>query len=136
MRINKKILFKGVFNILYILFILLLLFIVSLYKRYYPLKNIPCLEIGLNDSNTVIVDIRDFNIGMHDEINGTVRIPYAYLKRYYSGIPRENLHVIATNRLELNLGVRFLLRKDFNVTSYEIEECPCGYRYKKEALDY
>ncbi|RFU69254.1 sulfurtransferase [Peribacillus saganii] len=97
----------------------------GLYNRYVPVKSIPCNHTGELDPNTIILDIRDYNNKGNDIDPKSVNIPYAYLRRFKSEISPGNIHVVASDRLELNLGLRFLIRKGFNVTSYEISECPC-----------
>nr|WP_318281014.1 sulfurtransferase [Paenibacillus bovis] len=72
----------------------------------------------------VILDIRDYNVEAHHQ-QSDIRIPHAYLKRFINEIPNQKLHVIANDRLELNLGLRFLLSKGYRVSSYQISNCPC-----------
>lgn len=111
--------------ILTLLIISLMLLATSIYKRYFPVKNVPCIEKGLKDHNTIKLDIRNFNETGNYLPSDTLNIPYAYLRRFNNEISRGNIHVIASDRLELNLGLRFLISKGFNVTSYEIPDCPC-----------
>ncbi|MFS8604239.1 sulfurtransferase [Priestia megaterium] len=102
---------------LYIAVLLLAISFIA-YRRYYPVKRIQCMrELG-----RTIVDIRHYH-EVHDS-KGLV-MPYAYLKRFYSEIPQGSVHVIAEDRVELNLGVRFLRKKDFQVRSYELAACKC-----------
>ena len=104
-----------------------LIFINSIFKRYYPVKGIPCIDQykQRQDSQIVILDIRDFNEAPQRSDEASLHIPYAYLRRYYKKIPDKNIHLIAQDPLELNLGLRFLARKGFKVVSYSISECPC-----------
>jgi hypothetical protein len=118
---------------LYYFFILpIFLLAMSIYKRYVPVKDVPCIENEhvIKNGNTAILDLRDYNES--DLHLNAIHIPYAYLPRFYKEIPHIKVHVIAANRLELNLGLRFLKRKGFNVTSFELKDCPC----KKGILDY
>ncbi len=78
----------------------------------------------IGEKDIVILDLRDYN-EKGTLKNVAMQIPYAYLRRYYSEIPNQPLHVIAGNRLDLNLGVRFLLRKGYHVNSFEILGCTC-----------
>ena len=106
-----------------LLFLVLFVFLLtSLYKRYIPVKNVPCLNDYTKESNVVSLDIRSYNQETNDLNKDTLNIPYAYLKRYSKDIPKGNIHVIASDRLELNLGIRLLKSKGMNVTSYEIRE--------------
>lgn len=94
-------------------------------KRYFPVMNVPCIKNGVKEQNKIILDIRDYNESRNDSPKGTLTIPYAYLSRFYKEISHNKVHVIVSDRLELNLGVRFLRRKGFNVISYEIINYPC-----------
>ncbi|WP_230128828.1 sulfurtransferase [Bacillus sp. CECT 9360] len=118
--------------ILLLLILSFLLLASFIYKRYYPIKNIPCMDKDnmLKNHGMTILDIRDYNEPTSNR--HSLNIPYAYLARFYKEIPHGKIHVLASNRLELNLGVRFLKRKGINVASYELIDCPC----KKEVLDY
>ncbi|WP_409304053.1 sulfurtransferase [Peribacillus sp. SCS-155] len=104
----------------------------ALYRRYYPVRNIPCQNTAdiRGNSGITILDIRDYN--ETPGYPGATNIPYAYMKRYSRDIAPGKLHVVASNRLELNLGVRYLLSKGFTISSYEITECPC----KKGVLNH
>lgn len=119
---------------LYIAIGLFVLLLTSINKRYFPVKNVPCIEKkdSLQDQHHVILDIRNYNEATSDLHLGSLHIPYAYLRRFYKEIPHGKIHVIASDRLELNLGLRFLKGKRIRVTSYEIKGCPC----KKRVLDY
>ncbi|WP_017726195.1 hypothetical protein [Halalkalibacterium ligniniphilum] len=99
-----------------------------LYRRYYPVKGVPCIDKeGSFNGSSNIVDIRDFaGSGSGSKPSArTLHIPYAYLKRHYREISQEPIHVIAANKLELNLGLRFLMKKGFHVTGYSLIDCPC-----------
>ena len=102
---------------------------IMMYRRYFPLLGIPCVLNRHDHTNAVIVDLRDYNIDPKDD-QSDMRIPYAYLKRSIQEIPKQQLHVIANDRLELHLGVRYLISKGYQVASYQISNCPC--RSKKE----
>ena len=109
--------------IFYVMVVATILLSFELYKRFIPIKGIPCKEdvVGYQQ---VVIDIRDYNErNIFKKVS--IQIPYAYLRRNYREIPNQPLHVIATNQVELNLGLRFLLRRGFDVRSYEILECPC-----------
>lgn len=78
----------------------------------------------IGDKDIVILDLRDYNETSILK-NVAMQIPYAYLRRYSSDIPDQPLHVVASNRMELNLGLRFLLKKGYHVSSFEIVGCSC-----------
>jgi hypothetical protein len=102
----------------------------SLYVRYFPVMGIPCKG---HASNEVVLDLREFN--ENGEVSDkAIRLPYSYLKRFKHEIPNQKLHVVAIDRLELNLGLRFLLKNGYKVSSYEIFDCPC--RGKKKIGEY
>ncbi|MGG4263855.1 sulfurtransferase [Peribacillus simplex] len=103
--------------------IFLLILIPFLYKRYAPVKNIPCQKNEVQDA--ILLDIRAYNHKRDNADKEVLNIPYAYLKRFNEEIPHENIHVIASDKLEVNLGLRFLIGKGIKVTSYEISDCIC-----------
>jgi len=89
--------------------------------RYYPiygLHDIDKNEIEIN--NQFVIDIRDYNEAYKDPVGPGINIPIAYLKRYYSEIPKKDLVVVASNCLERNVGVRILRKKGFKVIGYTI----------------
>ncbi|GMG74853.1 MULTISPECIES: sulfurtransferase [Priestia] len=116
---------------LYIAVLLLAILFIA-YRRYYPVKGIQCIRKSeAKELGRTIVDIRHYH-EVHDS-KGLV-MPYAYLKRFYSEIPQGSVHLIAGDRVELNLGVRFLRKKGFEVRSYELAACKS--KGKKGVFDY
>ena len=114
---------------LLLIIIAVVILISSIYKRYVPIKNIPCKNMELIDSSSQILDIRAYNQRRNNiKSDSVINIPYSYLERYNKEIPMVNLHVIASDKLELNLGVRYLLGKGIKVKSYEIMDCLCNER--------
>jgi hypothetical protein len=101
-----------------------LLLSIIVYKRYFPVLGIPCEKVGHDKTSTVVLDIRDYNIDTNQN-QSDLRIPYAYLRRFIEEVPNQRLHVIANDRLELNLGLRYLLKKGYQIASYQINNCPC-----------
>ncbi|MBS4193701.1 hypothetical protein KHA97_01280 [Bacillus sp. FJAT-49870] len=104
------------------MFVLLIVVGYLIAIRYFPI-------IGLNyidnkkelDLTTLIkVDVRDYNESYKNPVKGAINVPVAYLKRYYLEIPSKNLIVVASNRLEKNVGIRFLRTKGFKVVGYTI----------------
>ncbi|WP_228409582.1 rhodanese-like domain-containing protein [Radiobacillus deserti] len=73
-----------------------------------------------------MVDIRDYNVSSNDVIHGSISIPLAYLKRHHHEIPKEEVHVIASDKIERNLGVRVLRSKGFKVIGYTLTDCGCA----------
>ncbi|MTT32055.1 sulfurtransferase [Terrilactibacillus sp. BCM23-1] len=109
---------------MYLLGVAIVFLCIELYRRYFPVKGISCKTNVDEGKDTIVLDIRDYNDkGVSTKV--AMQIPYAYLKRYSSEIPYKSLHVVAANRIELNLGLRFLLKKGYHVSSFEILNCPC-----------
>ncbi|WP_243459182.1 sulfurtransferase [Metabacillus bambusae] len=101
------------------------------------MKGIPCIKKNkLKDSTIIVLDIRDYNETSTYSKDDILYIPFAYLKRFYMETPRGKIHVIAGDKLELNLGVRFLIKKGFTINSYELTKYPCTDHHKKRMLDY
>lgn len=69
-----------------------------LYRRYFPVLGIPCVRAGHAKTSTLVIDIRDYNIDADHQSD--MRIPHAYLKRFIQEIPKQQLHVVANDRLE------------------------------------
>ena len=108
-------------TIIFVLTIAVVFFVYWLYKRYVPVKNIPCQQVDISDTSSNILDIRAYNDRKGDiDSDSMINIPYSYLERYNNEIPMSNIHVIASDKLELNLGIRFLLRKGIKIKSYQI----------------
>lgn len=110
---------------IYFFVLLIMILSIPIYNRYFPIKSVPCIKNGCKNQNATILDIRDYHISSKDHAEETLKIPFSYLRRYNTEISNHNIHLIASDRVELNLGLRFLLRKGFDVSSYEIMDCPC-----------
>ena len=110
---------------IYFFVLLVMILSIPIYNRYFPVKSIPCIKTGYKNQNTTILDIRDYHLSSKDHADEILKIPYSYLRRYNKKISNHKIHIIASDRVELNLGLRFLLRKGFDVSSYEIMDCPC-----------
>ncbi|WAA13332.1 rhodanese-like domain-containing protein [Fervidibacillus halotolerans] len=112
---------------IYLLIILGILFIEQFYKRYVPIQGIDFREIDTIDrrEDIVLLDIRDYQEAAKDEIPGSINIPFAYLKRFYREIPNKKIHLIASNCMEKNIGVRYLKKYGFSVQSYTVKEQKC-----------
>ncbi len=113
-------------------FIIGLIFILLIshffYQRNSVIKRVPCVDVRQDqwDEKQVIVDFRDYN-NLSDSFvfQDAIFIPIPYLKRYYHEIPSKYVHVIASNKLEINIGIRFLQKHGFHVTGYSLAECSC-----------
>jgi rhodanese-related sulfurtransferase len=109
--------------------IIFVLLFVALYRRYYPVSGIPCIDIADERiKDMIVLDIRDYNETTEQPIANSLHIPYAYLKRHFSTIPSKSIHIIANDEIEKNLGIRFLRRHGFDVQGYSIIHCPCRER--------
>lgn len=120
-------------GILIIYLIIGIIFAVALsyfyYQRNLSIKNVPCIDVKHSklDENRVVVDFRDYNNLADELVFNAIVIPIPYLKRYYQEIPSKQVHVIASNKLEKNIGVRFLQKHGFHVTGYSLAECTCQH---------
>lgn len=110
---------------IYFFVLLTMILSIPIYNRYFPIKSVPCIKNGCKNQNATILDIREYHISSKDHADETLKIPFSYLRRYNTEISNHNIHLIASDRVELNLGLRFLLRKGFDVGSYEIIDSPC-----------
>jgi rhodanese-related sulfurtransferase len=105
------------------------LLFMALYRCYYPVNNVPCIDIADERiKDMIVLDIRDYNEATEPPIANSLHIPYAYLKQHFSNIPSKSIHIIANDEIEKNLGIRFLRRHGFDVQSYSIIHCPCRER--------
>ncbi|MBM7571600.1 sulfurtransferase [Aquibacillus albus] len=109
-----------------ILFILSVILYV-MYLRYFPIKGIPCIDISSDqlEKTKTKLDIRDYNTSSKQEVDGSIVMPIAYLRRYHHEIPSKEVHVIAADKMEKNLAIRFLRNKGFKVISYTLTNCKC-----------
>lgn len=105
--------------------IFLLAIVVILIKRNSSLKSVPCIDVHQNKVHSQVIDFRDYNNIPNQLPSDTIVIPIAYLKRYYHEIPSKDVHVVASTKLEKNIGIRFLQKNGFRVTSYSLTECTC-----------
>lgn len=90
-----------------------------LYKSFFPvvIKCVNPLEIEC-DENTVIIDLRDYNISAKQPVRDAFLLPYAYLKRYHHQLNGKKLYIIVPNVIVRNLSVRFLKSKGCDVIGY------------------
>jgi hypothetical protein len=91
------------------------------YNRYFPVSGAHFTNVkDLNLDEMKVIDLRDFNDSYKNPINGAVNIPLAYLKRNFNEIPSRDIHLIVSNPLEKNFGIRYLRKKGFRVVGYTI----------------
>jgi rhodanese-related sulfurtransferase len=102
--------------------ILLISLIIGLvYVRYVPVTGVQsAIVTDLNTHSIQVIDIREYNQSYRHPIPKSINIPIAYLKRNYQEIGSKKVHVIASDHLEKNMGIRLLRKKGFNVISYTI----------------
>lgn len=109
-------------------FLLLMSIGYMLYLRYYPVRGIPCIdELKLDAEKTsTMLDIRDYNTSYKETVKkGSIFIPIAYLKRYHHEIPSKYIYLIASDKIEKNLGIRILTQKGYQVIGYKLTNCRC-----------
>lgn len=109
------------------LLVSIIFLVVGLYNRYIPVRSVPCLDRKMPEGNDdiLIVDIRDYQDSANDPIEGSMTIPTAYLKRNAESIPAKNLHVISTDSVGKNIGIRVLRKFGYKVVGYTVTECNC-----------
>lgn len=66
----------------------------------------------------LILDIRDYHVAFHTPVDGALNIPYAYLHRNVSQIPKKKLIVIAPNKRTLREGIHLLKKNGFSVIGF------------------
>ncbi|APH04797.1 hypothetical protein [Bacillus weihaiensis] len=109
----------------YFFILVLLTLAIILTNRYRSLNRVPCIDVLHASSEEVIVDFRDYNDVTNKKVSEAIVIPIAYLKRYYHEIPSKQVHVVASTKLEKNIGIRFLQKNGFHVSGYTLSECMC-----------
>ncbi|MFB1082834.1 sulfurtransferase [Jeotgalibacillus sp. JSM ZJ347] len=88
---------------------------ISMYKRYAPVNGVECVPEDQMNQSKMVVDLRPYNDSTVNRYSPFQHIPYAYLKRFYKELPKENIHVIASDHVDLKLGIRFLKSKGYKV---------------------
>lgn len=110
---------------IYSLLFVVALAIIPLYRRYIPVKGIPYQDALQMETQSVRLDIRDYIVSANQPIEKAIEIPVPYLDRFFREIPSKDVHIIVSDRLEKNIGVRLLRKKGFNVTGYSIHGSTC-----------
>ncbi|MFF2876062.1 hypothetical protein ACFVR2_07020 [Gottfriedia sp. NPDC057991] len=99
----------------------------KLYIRYFPIWHIKCTNLSsiLSKKSTQIIDVRDYNESNKMPIINALNIPIGYLKRSYVDISNNEIHIVASNKLEKNISIRFLRKKGFKIIGYSLTTCDC-----------
>jgi rhodanese-related sulfurtransferase len=101
------------------LILTLLVILVFLYKRYFPVFGVKCSQLEeLDLTKLEIIDVRDYNESYKNPIEGAMNIPIAYLKRHINEIPHTDLHLVVSSLLEKNVGIRALKQKGYRIVGY------------------
>lgn len=112
---------------IYTLLIFALLISFSLYRRYFPVLNVPCSDRLYSQVDQVVkIDLRDYNKSYRSYVDDTIQIPVAYLKRHMHEIQGDQVFVIASNKVEKNIGIRILQNKGYKVIGFKLTECDCN----------
>jgi rhodanese-related sulfurtransferase len=95
---------------------------ILLFKRYFPILGLKCMEWGeLDIKNSKVIDVRDYNNSYKDPIPGAINIPIAYINRHFSELPNVDLYIVASNSVEKNIGIRMLRKKGFQIIGCSIQ---------------
>jgi rhodanese-related sulfurtransferase len=103
---------------IYLLIVLLFLAAIPFYNRYVPVYRVPCRRVDEIPVEHVILDIRDYNVGYEERIQGAVNLPVPYIARNLGEIPSRKVHLICASPLERNMGVRTLQKNGFEVAGF------------------
>ncbi|PEJ59125.1 hypothetical protein CN601_00250 [Bacillus sp. AFS017336] len=97
------------------------------YIRYFPIWHIKCTNSSsiISKKSTQIIDVRDYNESNKMPIKNALNIPIGYLKRSYEDISNIEIHIVASNKLEKNLSIRFLSKQGFKIIGYSLTSCDC-----------
>jgi hypothetical protein len=98
----------------------------SFYRRYFPIVSVPCSNRACSQIDQVVkIDLRDYNKSYGSYVDDTIQIPVAYLKRHMHEIQGDQVFVIASNKVEKNIGIRILQNKGYKVIGFKLTECDC-----------
>ncbi|SDH72753.1 hypothetical protein SAMN05192534_11045 [Alteribacillus persepolensis] len=106
-----------------IIFLLLLLFtLAGAYKRWMPVFGVKCASLPNQPlpSNTVLLDIRDYQDADRSPVREAYTLPYPYLKRYADTIDGDNVFLIAPDKVSKNLSIRLLQKHGITVQHYAV----------------
>jgi rhodanese-related sulfurtransferase len=94
--------------------------LIIIYQRYFPVFGVPAVSKHTVNKDVFILDLRNYQSTYNDPIQGSLNIPYSYLKRYSKEIPKKELFIIASDFIEKNLAIRFLLKRKFSIYGFII----------------
>ncbi|MBU9722595.1 MULTISPECIES: sulfurtransferase [Bacillaceae] len=92
----------------------------QLYQRYFPVYGVKCIHPEKVSKDTILLDIRDYNVAYKLEAASKENIPLPYLKRFSDEIKGKKIVVISSDLAGKNLCVRYLRKKGFDVRGYYI----------------
>ncbi|MBS2968593.1 sulfurtransferase [Metabacillus sp. KIGAM252] len=114
--------------------VLIIYLIREWYRRYIPVRNIPCLSVKRMDGFP-IVDVRDFNNRHAITLDQSMNIPYSYLQKTFNDINAQEIYLIAATKLERNMSIRFLKRKGILVKGYALsDEKECNGKSRLDTM--
>lgn len=91
--------------------------------RYVPVKGLK--EISVQEVGPMkpylIVDVRQFQTAHHSPVQGSLNMPLAYLTRHFRDITQREVVIIASDKVEVNMSVKFLKRKGYIVHGYHLK---------------
>ncbi|WP_052144537.1 rhodanese-like domain-containing protein [Halalkalibacter okhensis] len=107
-----------------LIIIILLGILFKVYERVVPVPGVAAFDPKSKKERgeTVLLDVRDYDMASKDPVEGSVHLPFAYIKRYVHKIEKKEIVLIVSDQLSLNLSVRFLKRKGFKITGYNKRE--------------
>lgn len=105
-----------------------------LYTRYFPVRGVKCVNKTELKNKATIVDLRDYSESAKEVVIGAIALPIAYIKRHHHGLPQREIYVVASDRVERNIGIRLLQRSGHRVAGYSIINDPC--RCKKYLAEF
>ena len=111
-----------------LIIIILLGILFMVYERVVPVTGVAAFDPKRKKvrKETVLLDVRDYDMASNDPVEGSVHLPLAYIRRYVHKIEMREIVLIVSDQLSLNLSVRFLQRKGFTITGY----------YKREPIEW
>jgi hypothetical protein len=118
------------------IFILILgLVTIIIFNRYFPILGLKCMKWGEFDiKNVNVIDVRDYNDSYKEPIPGAINIPIAYLNRYYPEIPNVDLYIVASDKIEKNMGVRILRAKGYQIIGCTIKSNENALSFKNNTF--
>ncbi len=92
------------------------------YQMIMPVKQVKQRRSSVEnlDIGEALLDVRGFIDANHNQVDGAINIPLAYLKRHHRELKDKKIHVIGANRREINSAIRLLKRKNVHVLGYSL----------------